>query len=299
MLERLSDLNLILLLRSIIPSWLTPLFLLVSFLGEEQVYLLLALISYWIYGRRKATVTVQLLLIGFYIVALLKGFLALERPPFSIRLFEREVESFAFPSGHMFNATVLIGWLLVLFKRRFILTFGSLWIVMTAIARLYLGVHYPRDIVGGFIIGASYVSTAYLLVKPLREDGSRLVDWRACLPSVLSLGFLAASSMLLVTGLRFTDPLRIASFLSAFSVSALFANRYVSPQDHQSLSSRFRRAVIGLSLLGIAVLMSNLADLYGTILLLSISYLSFGFVAGFLSSWLNRTIDIRYGQDRS
>lgn len=79
----------------------------------------------------------------------------------------------SFPSGHTVAATALALtlWPIVPAKWRWLLV---LWIVAVGLSRLYLGVHTPVDIVGGFAIGLMAVCFVRLLPKaiarPLRLD---------------------------------------------------------------------------------------------------------------------------------
>lgn len=67
-----------------------------------------------------------------------------------------------FPSGHETAATALALtlWLILPKKWRWL---SILWIVVVAISRLYLGVHTPADIIGGFAIGLMSVCFVQLL----------------------------------------------------------------------------------------------------------------------------------------
>ncbi|HEV2403746.1 MAG TPA: phosphatase PAP2 family protein [Candidatus Saccharimonadales bacterium] len=90
-------------------------------------------------------------------------------------LHERAIERglTSFPSGHEAVATAmaLTLWMILPRPWRWL---AILWIGIVAISRLYLGVHTPVDVVGGFAIGLMAVCFIRLLpnviAKPLRLD---------------------------------------------------------------------------------------------------------------------------------
>ena len=67
---------------------------------------------------------------------------------------------FSFPSGHTTEAFAAAISLLLLFPTWRVALPAFTWAALVAFSRIYLGVHYPFDILGGIIIGAS---TAYFL----------------------------------------------------------------------------------------------------------------------------------------
>ena len=72
--------------------------------------------------------------------------------------------SSSFPSGHAMSATVVYGTVAYLlarlqkhgWARTVTLLFGVLMIALICLTRLYLGVHYPSDVLGGIIVGLGW-----------------------------------------------------------------------------------------------------------------------------------------------
>ena len=68
---------------------------------------------------------------------------------------------YGFVSSHAAN-TMACGLLFALIWRKKIATIGlMLWVAMNCYSRMYLGVHYPLDIIGGLVIGALVAVAAY------------------------------------------------------------------------------------------------------------------------------------------
>lgn len=76
---------------------------------------------------------------------------------------------FTFPSGHAQNAVTLglfIGQRAHSPVLRFI---GTLFSVMVPLSRVYLGVHYPRDVLAGSLLGMASLAGATRLEEPFRQ----------------------------------------------------------------------------------------------------------------------------------
>ena len=72
---------------------------------------------------------------------------------------------FGFVSSHAAN-TMAVALLFSLIWRKRIATVGLLlWVAMNCYSRMYLGVHYPTDILGGLIVGSLVAVGAYWLLR--------------------------------------------------------------------------------------------------------------------------------------
>lgn len=91
--------------------------------------------------------------------------------------------SSSFPSGHAMSATVVYGtvaYLLARLQKRMwarVLTLSAavLMIVLICLTRLYLGVHYPSDVIAGIIIGLAWSGFCMATL----EASLVLARWRA------------------------------------------------------------------------------------------------------------------------
>ncbi|NJO42641.1 MAG: phosphatase PAP2 family protein [Cyanobacteria bacterium CRU_2_1] len=78
--------------------------------------------------------------------------------------------SFSFPSGHAMSSMVLVAALIILtWGTRWcwvVLMFGSVFVVAIGWTRLYLGVHYPSDILAGWMMSIAWAVAVSLIVRP-------------------------------------------------------------------------------------------------------------------------------------
>jgi Membrane-associated phospholipid phosphatase len=96
---------------------------------------------------------------------LLKAIFQRERPDIQRIV---QASGYSFPSGHSMAAFTLYGiTIYFLWKharsdwlRVTIVTVGIIMILMIGISRIYLGVHYPSDVVGGYAIAAAWLTAS-------------------------------------------------------------------------------------------------------------------------------------------
>ena len=79
--------------------------------------------------------------------------------------------SYSFFSGHAANTMAVATFLYLILKRHF-KYFGLLflWPLIFAYSRIYLGLHYPGDILTGYFFGALFGSLLYLVYRKLKPQ---------------------------------------------------------------------------------------------------------------------------------
>ena len=134
-----------------------------SFLYLSLLFILVA-VFLWKRGEKKI---IWYLLIGNVGAAIilfsLKNFFSRIRPSVVSRLVE--VGGFSYPSGHSFGATtfylilMFISWRFVKpWRSRILFTLiFFIIILLISFSRIYLGVHYPSDVLSGFFLGVAWV----------------------------------------------------------------------------------------------------------------------------------------------
>jgi undecaprenyl-diphosphatase len=139
----------------------------ITALGEGSVVIALTLVAALILAVDRHRLAAFLLIIAAYGGLVLNAALKhiFHRPRPHIFTWGATVASSSFPSGHAMNAAVLyLTIALVLTRleprwwaRLLTLIVAVLLIALICLSRLYLGVHYPTDVIGGLIIGIAWV----------------------------------------------------------------------------------------------------------------------------------------------
>lgn len=83
------------------------------------------------------------------------------------------VNSYSFPSGHATNSLVFFALLAYLIsisaKSRWLQTMSvilaALAVIAIGLSRIVLGVHYPSDVLGGYALGAAWLSLVFIVMK--------------------------------------------------------------------------------------------------------------------------------------
>ena len=85
--------------------------------------------------------------------------------------------TFSFPSGHAMGSMTLAAVVVLLVWhtrwRRIVLPAAIFFVTMVGLSRLYLGVHYPSDILGGWCAGLAWVVGVYLVIFRHRHPWRR------------------------------------------------------------------------------------------------------------------------------
>lgn len=135
--------------------------------------------------RRRAGMAILVALGMGLMFALTFQYLALRPRPDNVRLVIAQSNFPSYPSGH---ATAAFGVALVLgltYRQRWQLVaiFGA---TLIALSRVYLGQHYPSDIIGGAILGAAVGAAGYGLIVA-RQPWPRRLSWLLWLQLAIAL----------------------------------------------------------------------------------------------------------------
>lgn len=154
--------------------WLNPIAIAITHLGDKGLFwiALTFLLIYIRKTRRTGYTSLIAMTIGLLVVnVILKNWIARVRPYELIeglQLIIKKQKDFSFPSGHACNSFAA-GWAMFRgLKKRWGVAALVLAILIT-LSRIYVGVHYPTDILAGAAIGIAAAEAARPIVKALAQ----------------------------------------------------------------------------------------------------------------------------------
>jgi undecaprenyl-diphosphatase len=164
------------------PAWLTKAALDITALGGVSVLAIIILMVsgyLWLRRKRHAMWLVVIATVGGQLLSTILKF-AFGRPRPDNTLHLVEVSTASFPSGHsMLSAVVYLtlGALLARIEARrrvktYVVAVALLLSLLIGLSRVYLGVHYPTDVLAGWAAGLTWALTCWTAARYLQRRGA-------------------------------------------------------------------------------------------------------------------------------
>lgn len=222
---------------------LDALFIGLTLLGEPLAAVAVITVFYWLLDKEGGEYLTFGLLFSLGLNGAVKNLCNFPRPigQEGIRSLRVETATGAsFPSGHTQTAGTLYPSLAFRLRRRWIWLPALLLPLLVAFSRLYLGVHWPKDVLAGFALGLGCSSLAYFIYCNVNEKGREL----------LTLG-LAVLLLPLVLLWPEEDFVKAYGLLAGFALAIPLEHRFVRfSTDWYSRKRPFLRELLGLLILG-------------------------------------------------
>ncbi len=166
-----SGIQFILWLQSL-GGWLTPIMKGFTFLGNEEFYLLIAPAILWCVDASLGIRVGLFIMINGMVNAALKVAFHGPRPYWysdQVKVLGNAENSFGVPSNHSQNAVVVWGTFARHLKQRWAWIIAVILMFFIGISRMYLALHFPQDVLLGWLFGILMLWAMLRLEKPVQN----------------------------------------------------------------------------------------------------------------------------------
>lgn len=172
------DTQLLLLINGLQNRFLDPLALGIGWITEGGLLWLFFCLLIWVFDkkerkRKTILILITLILNSWLVNVPLKFFFFRLRPYEAIegvKVLGRIWENSSFPSGHVAASVAVLLIIFYLFKirQKGIILSSIIFVLFLSFARIYVGMHYPSDVLAGIIIGIISAILVIWLDKQLK-----------------------------------------------------------------------------------------------------------------------------------
>ena len=237
------ELDILRAIQSIANPFLDVLFQLITILGEQTIIVVIMVSIYWSYDKVLGEYIVYSSLTGVLVNNSIKDIFKMQRPIGEDGIRSLRVETatgYSFPSGHTQQATTFYGTLFMYTKKKWLYILSIIVITLVGFSRMYLGVHYPKDVLFGVVFGVlTIIITNYLFKR---------INNKLLLYTITFIIFLPA-----LTFARSSDFIKGLGTFLGFIIGVFIERRYVNFSVEGTRFNKIVRVLLGILILMILI----------------------------------------------
>src|SRR5690554_5624105 len=151
------QLSILLFFQNISSPFLDNLAQFITMFGEETLFIVFIVLFLWCFSKKRGFVIFSTLFSALIGMSVLKAVIKYPRPfQVSPEIAAKRLATatgYSFPSGHSTGAASFYSALALSYKKKALSILAALMILLVGLSRLYLGVHWPLDVFGGWTLG--------------------------------------------------------------------------------------------------------------------------------------------------
>jgi len=217
---------------------LDSLFKTITTLGAEQAFLLILPFVFWCVNKRIGVRLSVLLVLSSSLNSVLKLLFDQPRPIAGRVQVLAEETSPGLPSGHAQNSLVVYGYLAAQVRKPWAWAAATLIVLGVGLSRIYLGIHFPTDVLGGWLVGIALL-TLYLRFEPEVELALHARPW------IQKLALAAALPFALFLAKPNKDSAQLMGIFLGTLVGFLMELRWVGFSSVGAVWQRILRFIVG------------------------------------------------------
>ncbi len=198
--------------------------------GGELFFIFVAALLYWCVDKRQGYKFINVFVLGQLLVGGLKALVKRPRPYTldGISAIKERTSGYSFPSGHSQNITNMAAQLSIYSygkgKSNFLPVFviGVALSILVPFSRVYLGQHYPTDVITGGVLGLAVGIVGYYLFDLLKNKEENIAFVIAPLCVIITV------VSLIIGGSRAGEVIKVCGVYSAATVGYFIEKRRVA-----------------------------------------------------------------------
>ncbi len=229
-------------LQELRTPFLDKLFDFLTIFGEELILIVLLAVIYFVFNKDYARKLFYVIMVSMGMNGIIKNIVMMPRPFVAegIECIRPETATgYSFPSGHTQNVST---WSTMFAKKT-----KKVWLKIVLVflmpvvgfSRLYLGAHYPSDVVVGIALGV-VIALLFDKIYDLFENKQRLLMYTAIAFTPFAVFFYIKGNPM------FSDYFKIFGMQIGFFFATVFEEKYVSLQCEGAVVKRILRVVIAI-----------------------------------------------------
>lgn len=286
-IQFLFDDNINIYLQSYGNAFVDSLFKTITALGSEPVYVFLASLIFWCFNKKTGLRVMYVILFSAFATILAKNLFAMPRPPEYLHKIEEN--EFGFPSGHAMVSSGFWGYLGFDTRNKRLIFVGIVAILSVSLSRVYLGVHYAGDVMGGIVFGLSVAFISYKANAKIIRDLEKLNRTSKYFVAIIIPVLLVSIASMQHSLLK--EQVEIGLVMAGISVGYLLEEEYIGLRDADNNRQRIKRAVVGVAILGFVYLVSGIL-LFINPDFFFFKYAVLGFASTFIVPWAFMKVEV-------
>jgi hypothetical protein len=233
------------------------LFKVLTNLGSEPVYILIASLIFWCYDRKMGIRTMYVIIFSAYVALLTKTLFGMPRPP--EYLHKVTENGFGFPSGHALVSSGFWGYIGFRIRNSRIIITGIIAVFLVSLSRIYLGVHYPGDVAGGILFGltvACVFARGETGIAGLFEKQGRTTKYLIALFLPVILVLIAS-----LQGDLVKEQIELGFVMASIGAGYLLEEEKIKFKDTKNKKHLIKRALVGIVISGSIFMASEILSL--------------------------------------
>lgn len=175
-------------IQSFSNPFLDHVFTLATMMGEDTFFILVFTVVFWCidkkFGYKLGFACLSSIMLNMGLKECFKVPRPIGQPGIrSLRL--ETAGGYSFPSGHTQSTASLWTSIAVKFRRKYVSAAGIVLTLLVGVSRLYLGVHFPSDVIFGALFGVCWVFLANWIFDMAEEKGKRFAVLLFIIPAVV------------------------------------------------------------------------------------------------------------------